>query len=456
MSVETASAANEWFPPVSGHTQDLPETKSRRRITGAEGNRQRRRSRREVIVEEFRTIKRLPPYVFQQVNELKMRLRRAGDDIIDLGMGNPDIPTPEHIVEKVVAATRDARNHRYSASAGIPKLREAFANWWKRRYDVDLDPEKEVVATMGAKDGLAHLVLATMGPGDVVFVPSPSYPIHPYSVVIAGADLRHVPISPDHDFFEDLKNACRLTWPLPKLLIISFPHNPTTMVVNRDFFERIVEFAMEYKIMVVHDFAYADLTFDGYEAPSFLSVPGAKEVGVEMFSMSKSYSMAGWRVGCAAGNPKMIEALRRLKSYIDYGIFQPIQIAAIIALSSDQDCVRAICEEYRDRRDALCSGLNDCGWEVTPPKGTMFVWARIPEQYRHLGSLEFSKLLTEHAKVAVSPGIGFGPHGDEHVRFALVENRLRTRQAIRGIRQFLAEGIGLKETVSQVPRSAAL
>lgn len=407
-------------------------------------------------MEEFRRIKRLPPYVFQQVNELKMRLRRAGEDIIDLGMGNPDIPTPAHIVEKMTSAALDGRNHRYSASAGIQKLREAFAAWWKRRYDVDLCPNTEVVATMGAKDALAHLVLATMGPGDVVFVPSPSYPIHPYSVVIAGADLRHIPIDQDRDFFEDLKTAVRLTWPMPKMLIISFPHNPTTMVVDRDFFEKIVEFAHEYKIMIVHDFAYADLTFDGYEAPSFLAVPGAKEVGVEVFSMSKSYSMAGWRVGCAAGNPQMIEALRRLKSYIDYGMFQPIQIASIIALNSEQDCVTQIVEEYRDRRDALCSGLADCGWDVPPPKGTMFVWAKIPEQYRGMGSLEFSKLMTEKAKVAVSPGIGFGPHGDDFVRFALVENRMRIRQAVRGIRQFLLASKGEDEQVEVIVEAAAV
>ena len=353
-------------------------------------------------MEEFRRIKRLPPYVFQEVNDLKMRLRREGEDIIDLGMGNPDIPTPRHIVEKVTEAVENPRNHRYSASAGIPKLRAAFADWWKRRYNVDLDPVTEVVASMGAKDALAHLVLATMGPGDVVFVPSPAYPIHPYSVVIAGADLRLVPIRPDHDFFDDLQTAVKLTWPLPKMLIISFPHNPTTMVVDRDFFKKIVEFAKEYKIMIVHDFAYADLTFDGYEAPSFLSVPGAKDVGIEVFSMSKSYSMAGWRVGCAAGNPQMIKALQRLKSYIDYGIFQPIQIASIIALNSDQGCVKEIVDEYKDRRDALCDGLNDCGWKVEPPTATMFLWAKIPEPYAHMKSLEFSKELTIRAKVAVS------------------------------------------------------
>lgn len=407
-------------------------------------------------MEEFRRIKRLPPYVFQQVNELKMKLRREGEDIIDLGMGNPDIATPKHIVNKIIEAVQNPRNHRYSASMGIPKLRLAFADWWKRRYNVDLDPDTEVVATMGAKDALAHLVLATTTPGDVVFVPSPTYPIHPYSVVIAGGDLRHVPIRPESDFFEDLKTAARLTWPLPKMLILSFPHNPTTMVVDEDFFKRLVEFALEYKIMVVHDFAYADLTFDGYRAPSFLAVPGAKEVGVEVFSMSKSYSMAGWRVGCAAGNPKMIEALRRLKSYIDYGIFQPVQIASIIALNEDQGCVQEIVDEYRDRRDALCSGLHECGWEVTPPKATMFIWAKIPDEFGHMKSLEFSKLMTEHAKVAVSPGIGFGPFGDDHVRFALVENRMRINQAIRGIRHLLSQGAPTQTNVDTMVRSAAL
>ncbi|MGO8822786.1 MAG: aminotransferase class I/II-fold pyridoxal phosphate-dependent enzyme, partial [Desulfomonilaceae bacterium] len=379
-------------------------------------------------------------------------LRRAGEDIIDLGMGNPDIPTPKQIVDKLIEAVQNGKNHRYSASAGIPKLRLAFANWWQRRYGVELDPDSEVVATMGAKDALAHLVLAIVNPGDVVFVPSPTYPIHPYSVVIAGGDLRHVPISPDRDFFEDLKAAARLTWPLPKMLIISFPHNPTTMVVDQDFFKRIVDFAHEYKIMIVHDFAYADLTFDDYQAPSFLSVPGAKEIGIETFSLSKSYSMAGWRVGCAAGNPQMIDALKRLKSYIDYGMFQPIQIAAIIALNENQECVSEIVSEYKDRRDALCSGLVDSGWPVTEPKGTMFVWAQIPEQFRKMGSLEFSKLMTEEAKVAVSPGIGFGPFGDEHVRFALVENRMRINQAIRGIRHFLGKR-ELIQVVQQIPAS---
>ncbi|MGD9817542.1 MAG: aminotransferase class I/II-fold pyridoxal phosphate-dependent enzyme [Desulfomonilaceae bacterium] len=407
-------------------------------------------------MEEFSRIKRLPPYVFQVVNELKMKLRRAGEDIVDLGMGNPDIPTPQHIVNKLIEAAQNPRNHRYSASAGIPKLRLAFADWWKRRFNVDLDPDKEVVATMGSKDALAHLVLAIINPGDVVFVPSPTYPIHPYSVVIAGGDLRHVPIRPDSDFFEDLKTAVRLTWPLPKMLIISFPHNPTTMVVNEDFFKRIVEFAHEYKIMVVHDFAYADLVFDGYKAPSFLSVPGAKEVGIETFSLTKSYSMAGWRVGCAAGNSQMIEALRRLKSYIDYGMFQPIQIAAIIALNGSQDCVDDIVQEYKDRRDALCHGLNDAGWSVDSPKGTMFVWAKIPEPFVKMGSIEFAKMMTEQAKVVVSPGIGFGPFGDEHVRFALVENRMRINQAVRGIRSFLSGHVSNEKNAEKAIQDIAV
>jgi alanine-synthesizing transaminase len=393
--------------------------------------------------------------VFQEVNDLKMRLRRQGEDIIDLGMGNPDIPTPDHIVQKMVEATQLGKNHRYSASAGIPKLRLAFTNWWKNRYGVELDPDTEVVATMGAKDALAHLVLATMGPGDVVCVPSPAYPIHPYSVVIAGADLRLVRIGPETDFFENLKAAVKLTWPLPRLLIISFPHNPTTQVVDQDFFKKIVDFAHEHDIMIIHDFAYADLTFDGYRAPSFLAVPGAKEVGVEIFSMSKSYSMAGWRVGCCAGNPHMVNALKRLKSYIDYGMFQPVQIASIIALNEDQTCVQGIVDEYRDRRDALCAGLSDANWHVEPPKATMFVWARIPEQFQSMGSLEFSKILIEKAQVAVSPGIGFGPYGDEYVRFALVENRMRIRQAVRGIRQFMQQWSSDEEVVKRVAAGSA-
>lgn len=386
---------------------------------------------------EFRRMSRLPPYVFAIVNELKMDLRRRGEDIIDMGMGNPDIPTPRHVVAKLVEAARKGHNHRYSASAGITKLRHAIADWYKRRYDVDIDPETEAIATMGAKEGLSHLVLALVSPGDVVFAPNPTYPIHPYSVIIAGGDLRSIPIGPGRDFFEDLLNATKQTWPSPKILIISYPHNPTTNVVDLGFFEKIVAFCRERDIMVIHDFAYSDLVFDGYEAPSFLQVPGAKDIGVEFFSLSKSYSMPGWRVGFCVGNPEIVAALRRIKSYLDYGMFQPIQIAAIIALNGPQECVAEIVDIYRRRRDALVGGLNRIGWPVEPPKGTMFVWARIPDAYRKMGSIEFSKLLIKEARVAVSPGIGFGEYGDDSVRFALVENPQRINQAIRGIRQVL-------------------
>ena len=386
-------------------------------------------------MQEFRRMKRLPPYVFAVVNELKMAARRRGEDIIDLGMGNPDLPTPPHIVEKLVEAARKPHNHRYSASRGITKLREAICEWYKRRYDVDLDPETEAVATIGAKEGLSHLVLAVIGPGDVVLVPSPTYPIHSYSVVIAGGDLRSVPLVPGRDFFEELTNAYRQSWPHPKMLIISFPHNPTTTVVDLEFMRKVVEFCAEHEILVVHDFAYADLCFDGYRAPSILEVPGAKEIAVELFSMSKSYSMAGWRLGFCVGNPRMVHALTRIKSYLDYGVFQPIQIAGIIALRGDQECVRQIVETYRQRRDALITGLTRIGWHVPSPKATMFVWARIPEPFRQMGSVEFAKLLIKEAKVAVSPGLGFGPYGDEYVRFALVENPQRINQAIRGLRR---------------------
>ncbi len=386
---------------------------------------------------EFRRMSRLPPYVFAIVNELKMDLRRRGEDIIDMGMGNPDIPTPKHIVDKLVEAAEKGQNHRYSASAGITKLRHAISSWYKRRYDVDIDPETEAIATIGAKEGLSHLVLAMVSPGDVVFAPNPTYPIHPYSVIIAGGDLRSIPIAPGRDFFEDLLSATKQTWPNPKILIISYPHNPTTNVVDQGFFEKIVDFCREHDIMVVHDFAYADLVFDGYEPPSFLQVPGAKEIGVEFFSLSKSYSMPGWRVGFCVGNPEIVAALRRIKSYLDYGMFQPIQIASIIALNGPQDCVAEIVDIYRRRRDALVSGLNRIGWPVETPKATMFLWARIPEAYQHMGSVEFSKMLIQKAKVAVSPGIGFGEYGDDSVRFALVENPQRINQAIRGIRQAL-------------------
>ncbi len=387
-------------------------------------------------MEEFPRIKRLPPYVFAQVDALKLEARRRGEDIIDLGMGNPDIPTPRHIVEKLIEAAQNPRNHRYSASRGIYKLRVAITEWYGRKYDVDLDPETEAIATIGSKDGIAHLALAVLGPGDVVLVPTPTYPIHSYCVVIAGGDLRSVPLlDEEEDFFERLQAAVRLTWPKPKMIILNFPHNPTTTVVDLSFFEKVVDFAKEHDILILHDLAYADLTFDGYKAPSILQVPGAKEVAVEFYTLSKSYSMPGWRVGFAVGNSRMIHALARLKSYFDYGMFQPIQIAAIIALRSDDSVVKGIVETYRSRRDVLVRGLKQVGWEVKKPKATMFVWARIPEPYREMGSLEFSKLLLREAKVAVSPGIGFGEGGEGYVRFALVENEHRIRQAIRGIRR---------------------
>jgi len=386
-------------------------------------------------MEDFHRIKRLPPYVFAIVDDLKMKARRNGDDIIDLGMGNPDLPTPPHIVEKLIEAVKNPRNHRYSASRGIYKLRVAIAVWYGKTYGVDVDPDSEAIVTIGVKEGIAHLALATLGPGDVVFVPTPAYPIHPYSVIIAGGDLRSIPLSKGRDFFEDLQTAMRQTWPKPKMLIISFPHNPTTGVVELNFFEKIVAFARAHDLMVVHDLAYADLVFDGYKAPSFLQVPGAKEVGVEFFTLSKSYSMPGWRVGFAVGNRKMISALGRIKSYLDYGIFQPIQIASIIALNEDQSCVEEIRKVYQERRDALVDGLRKVGWKIDKPKATMFVWGEIPDKFKEMGSLEFSKLVLQVAKVAVSPGIGFGEYGDDHVRFALVENTQRIKQAVKGIKK---------------------
>lgn len=385
----------------------------------------------------FARLDRLPPYVFATVNELKMECRRAGEDIIDMGMGNPDLSTPPHIVDKLVEAAAKPHNHRYSASMGITRLRGAIADWYGRRYDVDIDPEREAIVTIGVKEGMSHLVLVTIRPGDVVFTPTPTYPIHPYSAIISGGDVRGVPVGPGNDFFDNLIEATRQTWPKPKVLIISYPHNPTTEVVEADFFDKIVAYAKEHDIMVIHDFAYADLTFDGYRAPSFLQAAGAREVGVEFFSLSKSYSMPGWRVGFCVGNEEIISALKRIKSYLDYGIFQPIQIASIIALNEDQGCVAEIRDTYRERRDALITGLGRAGWDIPSPKGTMFVWARIPEQYRHMGSVEFSKFLIREAKVAVSPGLGFGNYGDDFVRFALIENTMRISQAVRGIRHLL-------------------
>lgn len=385
-------------------------------------------------MDEFYRIKRLPPYVFAIVNDLKTKARARGEDIIDLGMGNPDQGTPKHIVAKLVEAAHNPRNHRYSASKGITRLRVAITKWYRDRYGVELDPESEAIATIGAKEGLAHLALAVLQPGDGALVPNPTYPIHSYSVVIADGDLRSVPLVPGEDFFARLQETARLSWPKAKLLILSFPHNPTTQVVDRPFFEKVVAFAREHRLMVIHDFAYADLTFDGYRAPSFLEVPGAKDVGVELFSLTKSYNMAGWRLAFACGNRQMIQALARIKSYLDYGIFQPIQIAGIIALEGDQACVGEIVDVYRKRRDALVDGLGKQGWAIPKPKGTMFVWAPIPEPFRAMGSLEFAKLLIQDAKVAVSPGIGFGEYGEGYVRFALVENEQRIRQALRGLK----------------------
>ena len=384
---------------------------------------------------EFHRINRLPPYTLGIVNELKHQARCRGEDIIDFGLGNPDQITPKHIVDKLCEAATKTGNHRYSLSRGIYKLRLAITDWYKRRFDVDLDPETEAIATIGSKEGIAHLALAITAPGDSVLVPTPTYPIHTYAFILANGDVIHVPMGKDVDFFEALLDTFKRNWPRPKAIIINFPHNPTTHVVEIDFFEKIVEFAKEHDLVVIHDFAYADLVFDGYKAPSFLQVPGAKDVGVEFFTLSKSYSMPGWRVGFAVGNRDIIYALSRIKSYQDYGMFQPIQIAATVALNGPQGCVDETREMYCSRRNVLCDGLNRVGWSVEPPKATMFVWAEIPDKYKKIGSLEFSKLLLEKSKVAVSPGIGFGEGGDHFVRFSLVENEHRIRQAVRGIRE---------------------
>ena len=389
------------------------------------------------MLEGLYRIKRLPPYVFAQVQALKLEARRRGEDIIDFGMGNPDQPTPGHIVEKLVEAAKKAKNHRYSASRGITKLRHAITNWYRRNYDVDLDPETEAIVTIGSKEGLAHLALAMIGPGDVVLTPTPTYPIHMYSFIIAGGEVRGIELRQDSDFFEDLIRVYRQTFPRPRILVINFPHNPTTAVVDLEFFKKVVAFAKEHSVIVIHDLAYADIVFDGYRAPSLLQVPEAKDIGVEFYTLSKSYNMPGWRVGFCVGNREVVGALAKIKSYLDYGIFQPIQIAGIIALNGPQDCVKETVQLYQKRRNVLVGGLNRIGWPVDKPRATMFVWARIPQPYRGMGSLEFSKLLLKEAKVAVSPGIGSGEGGDDYVRFALVENEHRTRQAIRGIRKAL-------------------
>jgi len=389
---------------------------------------------------DFPRIKALPPYVFNLIGELKQQARRAGEDIVDFGMGNPDGPTPPHIVAKLIEAASKPANHRYSASRGIFKLRLAIADWYRRRFGVEIDPETEAVVTIGSKEGLGHLALAVLGPGDVVLCPDPTYPIHQYSVILAGGELRKVPLQSGpsfiaEEFLDRLMRAVREAWPRPKMVVVNFPHNPTTAVVDLGFFEKLVDFARAHRLLVVQDLAYADLCFDGYRAPSILQVPGAKDVAVEFFTLSKSYNMPGWRVGFAVGNRAMIHALARVKSYLDYGMFQPIQIAAIHALNGPQEVVEEVRARYQQRREVLVDGLQRIGWQVEKPVATMFVWAPLPEGFAHLGSLEFSKFLLREAKVAVSPGIGFGENGDGFVRFALIENEHRTRQALRGMRR---------------------
>jgi alanine-synthesizing transaminase len=390
---------------------------------------------------EFRRINALPPYVFTIIDSLKIEARRAGHDVIDFGFGNPDLPSPSVAVDKVSEAVRNPRNHRYSASRGIPKLRLAVSNLYLRRFGVDLDPETEVINTIGAKEGFSHLMWVLVGPGDAALVPSPSYPIHIYGPLFAGADIREVPLGTDTDFFENLQEAWDYSWPKPRVIVMSFPHNPTTTCVSVEFMQQVVDFARERDVVVVHDNAYADLGYDGYRPPSILQAEGAKEVAVELYSMTKSYSMAGWRVAFLVGRSDVVQALAKLKSYLDYGTFQPVQIAATVTLNEAPDYPKVVQEIYQSRRDALCNGLARIGWDVAPPKGSMFVWAPIPQEYRHLGSIEFASMLVREANVATSPGIGFGPGGDGHVRFALIENEHRTKQAIRNLRRVLT-GLG--------------
>ncbi|WP_426073815.1 alanine transaminase [Janthinobacterium sp. DSP2-3-3] len=395
----------------------------------------------------FSRINRLPPYVFNITAELKMAARRRGEDIIDMSMGNPDGATPAHIVDKLVETVKRPDTHGYSASKGIPRLRRAIAHWYKKRYEVDIDPDSEAIVTIGSKEGLAHLMLATLDRGDTVLVPNPSYPIHIWGAVIAGADIRSVRMGPGVDFFAELERAIRESYPKPKMMVLGFPSNPTAQCVELEFFERVVALAKQHNILVVHDLAYADITFDGWKAPSIMQVPGARDVAVEFFTMSKSYNMAGWRIGFMVGNAELVSALARIKSYHDYGSFTPVQVAAIAALEGDQSCVTEICAQYQRRRDVLVKGLHEAGWMVEKPKASMYIWAHIPEAYRHLGSLEFAKLLLQKAKVSVSPGIGFGEYGDEYVRFALIENEARVRQALRGIKNMLRSGDGKAEVV---------
>ncbi|NUQ29273.1 MAG: alanine transaminase [Acidobacteriaceae bacterium] len=393
--------------------------------------------------DDFPRIKRLPPYVFNITGELKAAARKRGEDIIDFGMGNPDGATPQHIVDKMIEAAHKTRTHRYSLSKGIPRLRKAICNWYAQRYNVEFDPATEAIMTIGSKEGIAHFCLAVLDKGDTVLVPNPSYPIHIYGPVIAGADVLSIPITDStNEFLSRIQDVIPRMTPRPKVLIVNFPANPTAQCVDLPFFEKLVAICREYGVWLVHDLAYADIAFDGYTPPSVMQVPGAKDIAVEFFTLSKSYNMPGWRVGFMVGNQKLVGALARIKSYFDYGTFTPIQVASILALEGPQDCVKAICDNYRSRRDVLVHGLNKLGWPVDLPKATMFAWARIPEQYRHLKSLEFSKLMLEQAKVAVSPGIGFGEYGDEYVRFSLIENEERTRQALRGIKHMFSKPIG--------------
>tara|TARA_Y100001936_G_scaffold250616_1_gene303829 strand:- start:257 stop:1423 length:1167 start_codon:yes stop_codon:yes gene_type:complete len=383
---------------------------------------------------DFSRIERLPRYVFEEINQLKIQARHQGKDIIDFGMGNPDQATPDFIVNKLKETVNKKETHRYSQSKGIPRLRKAISDWYDRKYNVAIDPENEAIVTMGSKEGLGHLALATMDKGDVILVPNPSYPIHPFGFIIAGADIRHVPIGPGIDFFSQLEEAIANSFPKPRMLVLNFPSNPTTECVDLSFFEKVVEIAKKNEIWVIHDLAYADLCFDGYKAPSLLEVVGAKDIGVEFFTLSKSYNMPGWRVGFCCGNKDLIGALSRVKSYYDYGLFTPIQVASIIALNEGDEEVKKIRDIYKERRDILCDGLNKIGWEVEKPKATMFVWAKIPEKFK-MGSFEFSKLLLNECDVAVSPGVGFGQYGDSFVRFSLIENRQRINQAVKGIKK---------------------
>ena len=388
--------------------------------------------------EEFYRINRLPPYIFNIVNELKIIARKKGDDIIDFGMGNPDQKTPSHIIEKMQECSNKDTVHRYSSSKGIPRLRRAISNWYEEKFNVSIDFEDEAIVTIGSKEGLAHLALATLSQGDSVIVPSPAYPIHPYGAVIAGAEIIYINVDDDHDsFFASLDSAINNSWPTPKMLITNFPSNPTTKCVDVEFFKELVRIAKKYKVYIVHDIAYADIVFDNYKAPSLLQVSGAKDIGVEFYTLSKSYNMPGWRIGFMCGNKKLVNALSRIKSYVDYGTYTPLQVGAIAALEGPQDCVQEIRDMYKSRRDVLCKGLNEIGWNITPPRATMFVWAKIPKKYKDLGSLEFSKKLLKENNVAVSPGIGFGKHGDDFVRFSLIENEQRTKQAVRSLKTII-------------------